>query len=63
MWNYSKVQNKSWDRATELKKIQRVKKPPLLCREHGTKVTDVCSPETILPAPLPTLHLQRSAFL
>lgn len=63
MWNYSNVQNKIWDWATQLKKIQSVKKPPLLCCEHGMKVTDVCSPETILPAPLPALCLQRSALL
>lgn len=63
MWNYSHVQNKIWDWATELKKIQSVKKPPLLCCEHGTKVTDVCSPETMVSAPLPALCLQRSALL
>lgn len=61
--NYSNVQNKIWDWATELKKIQSVKKPPLLCCEHGMKVTDVCSPETILSAPFPALCLQRSALL
>lgn len=63
MWNYSKVQNKSQDWATEPKKIWSVKKPLLLCCEHGMKATDVCSPKTTLPAPLATLHLQRSALL
>lgn len=44
-------------------KNPKCQKAPLLCCEHSTKVTDVCSPETILSAPLPALCLQRSALL
>lgn len=56
MQNYSSAQNKSWYWATELKKIWGVKKPPLLCSKHLTKITDVHSPETILAAPSPVLQ-------